>query len=95
VVLLVSVGAAVGLAVRILEQQRSVADTGWTFYQPLQPRYADYLSTRHAAWWPSLAVYLGVGLVGGLLIAAVLVAFGFRLSRVRRAPRPSRNAEAG
>ena len=78
------VGTSVGLAVGIVEHQRTaVAAAGWTFYVPVQRNYADYLPARHPGWWPGLAGYLGLGLATGLVLASLLIVCGYRLSRVR------------
>lgn len=87
------VGAVAGLAVDVLEHQRSTAaEAGWTSYLPLRPRYADYLPATRAPWWPGLAGCVGVGLAAGVLIAVVLLIFGFRLSRAPRTVDPASQA---
>lgn len=86
-VLFAAVGAAAGAVLGVVEHQRAAAGTGWTFYLPMQRRYADYLPVNRGPWWPGLAEYIGVGIAAGVLVAVVVLAFGFRLSRP---PRPAR-----
>ncbi len=70
--------------------QASGTTRGWTLYTAESQRYADYLPTQRAAWFPGLAEYALAGLLVGLLVALLVAGLGFRMARVRRAT-PSRS----
>jgi hypothetical protein len=92
-VVLAVVGAVAGLAVGVVEHQRKHSCRGGlTFYLPSRPRYADYLPATRAPSWPGLAGYVGVVLAVGVVIAGVLLIFGFRLSRAPRTVDPASQA---